>query len=804
MKKSKASQLTTSLLIMGLSFTAVPVWGQEALLEEIIVTALKRETTLQDTPIAVTVIGSEDLQASQIRDIRDLTLLVPSLGIEQFNSPTNTEISIRGIGTSPFNPGLEPSVGVFVDGVYRSRAGAAISDFPVVERIEVLRGPQSTIFGKNTPAGVISVITKLPEYERGMDVSLVLGNYNSRIFKGTVTGPMSDKSAFRFSANVNKRDGFIDNLTQDEKVNNRDRWALRGQMLFEPNDDLSIRFIADYSDLDEACCAAPPFLNKPINVFALSLLGATILPATPFEREARFDGNLSTKQELWGVSAQVDWWTGKVNMTSITAFRSSDVTSDIDADFLDIALSTINQDLDSYETFTQELRFASDNDGPYNWMFGLYYFNQDLVHDRVSTFGPFLRPFIDLASGFAVTTLEQILGAFRGVEPGTYYRAGTGLQSELFKQSDKSFALFANFDYVIDDKWDLSGGLRWATETKEIQTFVFTNDEFAALDLQNIPELAFLGIPVNAFAGLTPFQFFPSFENFSDSITEDNVSGAIRINYAVSDDWSTYLSYSTGWKAGGFSISIGSTASNNSFDAESTASLEFGAKGTLLDGRMTMNIAIFDQNVDDFQANTFNGANFDLANAGKISIKGAEIDILYRPSESFALTVAATYLDGVYDSFVGASCPNAALLPEPVPPELASCDPTNPAFTSSQDLSGKDIEGIPDLVASSTATWYIPIGKYEGFVRAEVRYSAESNLGGDQAPQKVRDAYTLVNASAGIGDPEKGWSLTLWGKNLLDEEYAQGIFDSVGQPGSLSGYPNDPLMYGLTFRYILD
>ena len=808
---SVAAKLTVKSMAMlfATSVLGAVALAQDFIIEEIIVTALKRETTLQETPIAVSVVGGQAIKESQMHDIRDLPLLVPSLTVAQFANSSAAEISIRGIGTNPFNAGLEPSVGIFVDGVYRSRAGASIGDFPVVERIEVLRGPQSTVFGKNTSGGVISFVTKKPEYDLSLDASLSLGNYNSTIFGGSVTGPLGEKAAFRLSGNVNTRDGFIDNQLNGQEVNDRDRWALRGQLLFEPNDDVSIRFIGDYSELDEACCAAPPFLHDPINLFALGLLGGNLLPATPFERQARFDGNLLTTQELWGLSAQVDWSTGWANFTSITAYRSADETNDIDADFVDIVLSTINRNFEDYTTFTQEFRLTSDNDEAFNWMLGLYYFDQDLNHDRVSTYGPTLRPFIDLASISAtapmgaVTALEQILGIFRGVAPGTYYAVGDGLLSESFAQTDESFAVFANFDVDLGDRANLSGGLRWATEDKSIVTNVSVIDPFSALDLQNIPELALLMLPVNAFAGLIPFQFFPPFTNFTDSISENNVSGTLRLSYDATDTMNLYASYSTGWKAGGFNVSIGSTSSSRSFNDESTESIEVGLKAQLADGKMTANIAVFDMTLDDFQANTFNGANFDLANAGKKSITGLEIDAVITPSDNVVITVAATYLDDQFDSFVSASCINAALLPTPVPPDLASCDPLDPAFTSTRDLSGKDDLLTPEWAAASTATWTFPMGNLEGFLRAELRYVGDYNPGGDQDPAKSVDAFTVINASAGIGNPDQGWDLTLWGKNITDEEYAQGIFNAVAQPGSLSGYPNDPSLYGLTFTLSL-
>lgn len=769
--------------------------------DEIVVTALKRETTLQETPVAVSVIGGGDLKASQIRDVMGLSLLAPSLDVSQFANSSATQFSIRGVGTSPFNPGLEPSVGVFVDGVYRSRQGSSINDFPVVERIEVLRGPQSTIYGKNTPAGVISILTKKPEHEIGADAAVTYGNYGNVIMKGTLTGPIGEKAAFRISGNTNHRDGFIRNVTTGQDVNDRDRWAVRGQLLLDPTDNLSVRIIGDYSELNEACCAAPFFLNNPVNAFVMGSLGANILPATPFERKVAFDGNLLTEQKLWGFSGEADLALGWADLTSITAYRSADEVNDIDTDFVDIPLAPINQNIEKYTTFTQELRLTSTGDGKFHWMIGGYFFDQDLTHDRISTYGPSLRQFGDGVSGGAITTLESILGVFRGVAPGSYLATGDGLQKEFFSQADQSISVFGNMDYDLTDRLTVSGGVRWTTEKKDVTSNVVINDAFSALDLQNIPELAFLSIPVNAFAGLSPFQFYPPFTNFTDSRRENNVSYMARANYELTQSLNVYAGISTGWKAGGFNLSTGSTASQRDFDPEDTRSIEIGAKGQFLDGALTANVALFHEKIDGFQASVFNGANFDLANAGGRKIKGFEVDSTFTPVDNIVLTAAATYLDARFSSFERASCVNSALLPTPVPPGLQSCDPTNAAaFTGVQDLSGKDDIGVPKWSASSTATWIIPLGVLEGFVRGEAQYSSNINLGGDQAPGKERGSFTLFNASVGISNADQGWALTVWGKNLTDEKYAQGIFDSVAQPGSLNGYPNDPRTYGVTLR----
>jgi iron complex outermembrane recepter protein len=782
----------------------------------IIVTATKRPTTLQETPVAVSVIGGEDLQKSQIRDIRDLQLLAPSLNVTQAASSSAVSFQIRGVGTSSFNAGLEPSVGVFVDGVYRSRQGAAIGDFPVIERVEILRGPQSTLYGRNTPAGVISIVTKKPEFEFGADLSATYGNYDSVLFKGSLTGPITENLAFRISGNTNNRDGFITNVTDGQDVNNRDRWALRGQLLFEPSDRVSVRVIGDYSKLNEACCAAPFFLYNTAIEGAVPFVfpGTNIVPPTPFERQVAFDGNLLTEQETYGFSGEVNVDLGYAELTSITAYRDFDETSDIDADFLELDLSGINTNFDTYSTFTQELRLTSTGDNRIDWMLGAFYFNQDLTHDRVSTFGTDTRTFFDtILAGGAISTLEGILTAFGAATPGSFFAPGNGLQQELFTQDDESIAVFGTVDFHATDALTVTGGIRWETETKEVVNDVITNGAFQALDLTNIPQLAFIPLPVGAFAGLQPFQFFPPFTSTPPvSRTDEKVSYLGRIAYDVTDNLNLYGSYTTGFKSGGFNLSIGSIASSPGFEPETTRSFEIGAKGNFFDGKMTTNIALFDQQVTDFQANAFNGVGFDLTNAGQVSIKGFEIETQIRPHENFILTAATTYLDGTFDDFVGGACPNSIFIdPLNIPAGFATCSPTiedpanpgttiaNTGFTGVRDVSGESIDFFPDFSASGTAMLIIPMGELESYVRGEIQYAGTINIFDEVTP--INQNVVLLNASVGFGNPDQGWQIIGFVKNITNEEFAQSTFNSVAQPGGINGYPNDPRTYGVTVRF---
>ena len=271
---------------------------------EIIITATKREQTLQSTPVAVSVTTAETIERAQIRDITDLQSLVPSLRVSQSQSQFATTYSIRGFGTSGNNLGLEPSVAVFVDGVYRSRSIAQISDLPDIQRVEVLRGPQSTLFGKNASAGVISIISKKPQFDLGGSVEASYGNYNAIVGKAFITGPLSETIAASFSAGINKRDGYVTNAFNGDDLNNRNRWFTRGQLLFEPNDQLKIRLIADYDQLDEKCCAVFNLRRSAASGAVLAVGGQLNDPATPFVDVVYSDVVPTSKVRNYGFSGQ--------------------------------------------------------------------------------------------------------------------------------------------------------------------------------------------------------------------------------------------------------------------------------------------------------------------------------------------------------------------------------------------------------------------------------------------------------------------------------------------------------------------
>ena len=457
---------------------------------EIVVTATKREQTLQDVPVAVSVTTGETIERAQIRDIRDLSSVVPSLRVNQLQSSANTNFYIRGFGNGANNAGIEPSVGLFVDGVYRSRSASMIGDLPDVQRVEVLRGPQSTLFGKNASAGVISMSTRKPRFEFGGNVEATYGNFNAFILKGVVTGPLSDTIAASISGGYNRRDGYVKDGATGSDINERNRWFVRGQLLFEPSNDLSVRIIGDYGKIDEICCSVMNLRRSAASSVILGLGGKLSDPANPFADITYNNVDSTNKIENWGLSGQIDYSMGFLKLTSITAFRRTGAITNQDSDFSSADLLGRNwQDL-KVDTFTQELRLNTDWDGPVNVMLGGFYFNEKVDQKNEFFWGAQARPYanalIQGASGGAlnVALLEGTFGALEG-QPTKYqnrfFANGTGL-NESYKLKDEAYSIFGQVDFEITDGLTLTGGANYTHDSKVFSTGTVSNDAFSGID----------------------------------------------------------------------------------------------------------------------------------------------------------------------------------------------------------------------------------------------------------------------------------------------------------------------------------
>jgi len=802
--------LTFAVLSLSI-FQAGSVSAQAV--EEVIVTATKTERTLQEVPVAVSVVNADTIEKANVIDLLDLKAVVPSLDARQYQSTTNATFFIRGFGNGSNNPGVEPSVAVFVDGVYRSKIQGQISDLPMLDRIEVLRGPQSTLFGKNASAGVINIVTKKPSFESFGKATFEIGDYNSKVAKIYYTGPINDTVAYSFSANVNQRDGQSDNPVTGNKLNDRDRFGYRAELLFAPAEDFSARLTLDYDEFDEICCVVGSTAYGAANQ-VIAMMGGRVIPNDPFTQTAFFDFDPTSKGENGGISLHIEKNFANTTLESITSYRTSDnyEVQDVDFDAADvIAPSPISKELSGV---TQEIRWYSEDNEKVNWLLGGFYYQEDMDFNESIYFGTLWRPYID---AFLPGALAGVAQAF-GLPNSLLFGAGQG-NTETATQDNSTVSLFAQVDIQLSDKLNAILGVSYMEDEKEvsynqINTAVFSNLDFVGAGTLGLINAGFppaqaavlaLDPAYNPLIPLRALQFIPKFVDFPNAAQDgkskdDNVDYTAKLSYALNDAVNIYGGISTGFKATAWNISrnslpdaeekaalvaAGTPAGPNTgvgtrfANPEEAEVVELGAKIYLPNGYL--NLAYFDQKIKGFQSNTFIGTGFVLANAGSQSADGFEFDLMISPVDNIDLAISGLVMDPIYDSF--------------------------PA-SAAGDLSGTVPSNIPEETFSTTATWNWSRGQYDGYVRLSHLYSSEVILSENPTWQALLDSkgngrrkQDTLNFSAGI---ERGnFSLTLWGKNINDDEFLTTIFPAVADPTSTSffGYPNAFKTYGLTLNY---
>lgn len=830
-------KITRNQSLLGL-FSLVflsPALAQETdSIEEVVVLATKREQTLQEVPLAVSVVNSKTIVQAQINDMVDLQGLVPSLRVTQLQTTGNTTFVIRGFGNGANNPGIEPSVGVFIDGVYRSRSAAALADLPNLERIEVLRGPQNTLFPKNASAGVINVVTAAPDMDEfSGNASITYGNYNLLILKGDVTGPISDKVGFSLSVSSNDRDGYFKNLENGSKINERDRWGVRGQLLVLPNDDITLRLIADYDKINERCCGVANLLNGPTGG-AILAVGGQFVPNDAFAYENYYDFDPTNEIVNTGVSLEADFnFANDLLFTSITAYRELTRDDNVDVDFTSAQLVGFNNGDMEIDTFTQEFRLTQTV-GNVDWMLGAFYFDESVEYNNVVYYDDDMNPYTNVLSGGAVNQLQALGQALGLLPPGVgFFQPGQGAW-DYTGQDDKTYSFFGQADWNVTDKWTLTGGLNYTKVKKDAYVNQTNTDVFSSVSMIEVgfagtfyeltglpptPEAIAANPAAAAAAGVvsvTPcspetypacnealalqeLQFLPPFVDFPNSVepgtsNDDKVTWTAVAAYQWTDNINVYARAGTGFKATSWNLSRDSRPFAYDIPAlleaglgvpnlrpgtryagpENSIAYEIGFKGNW--NRTQLNVAIFDQAIKGFQSNIFTGTGFVLANAGKQSTTGIEVEAMWLATDDLTLTFASTWMDPKYDSF-----------------ELGE-GPYGPV-----DLSGTTPAGIHKLTIDTSATYNFQVGSAEAFIRGEYLYGDKIQVV-ENVPAEVASAkISTFNASLGLAW-NNGLELIFWGRNIFNDEYLLSAFPSVAQPGSYSGYPNQPATYGVTLR----
>ena len=521
--------ITRGALAVIATSVAMPVLAQEqevAIFEEIVVMATKREQTLQEVPVAVSVVSADVMNDAQVLDIKDLQFLVPSLRVSQLQSSANATFLIRGFGNGANNAGVEPSVGVFVDGVYRSRSAASLADFPNLERIEVIKGPQSTLFGKNASAGVINVVTAKPDLDGYTgSASLTYGDYDQVVVKGDISGPLSDTFGWSLSGNYNQRDGYFTNLETGTDFNELNRYGFRGQLLWAPSDNFEARFIADYDKIDENCCGVA---NLAEGVSAIGIrspgVGGDYIAEQPFSYTGIFNFDAINEIENSGVSLQLDWdLSDAVTLTSITALRNLERFDNSDGDFTTAALlneTAANLTDTTLDTFTQEFRLSGSTDRM-DWLVGAFWFDEDVEQNSGVLFDSGARPYVDTMTKLLVaetpqdlidalnpavpspiTQLEGLIAStylpgslipplapgvvdeFGPIVPGTFLASGQGtIETGLL--DNQALSLFAQADFALTDRATVTLGINYTEDDKDVSLSTVNNNVFSYVDLEN-------------------------------------------------------------------------------------------------------------------------------------------------------------------------------------------------------------------------------------------------------------------------------------------------------------------------------
>jgi len=807
--------------------------------DEVIVTATRRAESIQDVPIAVTAILPEDLEKQGVVNVQNLASVSPSFASSNAQQASGSVVlRIRGVGTTSNNIGFESAVGIFVDGAYQSRPGIALGEFVDVERVEVLRGPQGTLFGRNTSAGALNITNVRPDlFEAGGFVNATYGNYDHKSVQGAVNIPLVEgKVAARLTGAFRNRDGYVDiqdaSGTKIGESNATDQIYLRGQIGFEGEENWKGRIVVDHASSENVCCSAIEILRSPVEaggVFGLVGLGARGGMSAPNVGTSAtdFDGVDAALEDLTASSVSVP--DPSSNQTGIVAELEYAVNDNIDAIYIgsyrdyeaeetyDSAFSGLDLfnvlpgSILDITTETHELRFQGDAmDDRLSWLVGGYYSKEDIAQNTIFGLGTDYSSFAD-ALLFAGTGGAFPNAAILGIGGALPLVSGGGnpalaRTTNRYTQDSTSWSLFTHNVFDVTDQLSLTVGLRYSDESKDgsfsqpsasydscvnqLGNFDFATGSFPPAPAALTGNLVVLGcFPFLAPADLPLSAALPLPRSFDDTFEDDELIYTGKIGYEFTPDISTYASFTHGYKSGGFNLD--STAAiggaEPSFASEEVDAFEVGMKSKLFDNMMTLNIAAFYQEFTNFQVLEFTGAQFTTFNVPLAETQGIEIETLLRPTDGLTINGGLTLLDASY------------------PDDCAGTD-TRINVTA---LCGNTLTNAPKTVGIIGATYDGSLGgDYTFFLNGSLRYESDRRTStqavvlstGAPNPFDIQEANTKINLRAGIGNDLHGWGLEAWATNLTNEITRGVTFNTTLRSGSRSVFVQDPRFYGVTAR----
>jgi iron complex outermembrane receptor protein len=745
---------------------AAPVTDE---LDTIVITARRRTENVQDVPIAVSVIGRDDLARQGTYTIQQVSQQAPTLQYTSSN-PRNTAVTIRGLGVSfgLANDGLEQGVGFYVDQVYNSRPAAAAFDLIDIERVEVLRGPQGTLFGKNTTAGALNITTRLPTFAPEGLFEGSVGTHGFLQTKASISGPLSDTLAGRLTVGKSVRDGYVFSTATGRNVNDQDNLGLRGQLLWKPTDNFSLRASGDYAVSDADCCTQVYFgVGQSLRAanrqypFLAAALNYSPPSTNPYDRIADVNAKLQAYSEIGGFSLIGDYDFGPATLTSISAWRWWNWKPANDRDYtrLDILRQSANSV--QQDQWSQELRVASNGSHLIDYTAGLYGFYQTLHGQNVTEWGN-----------------DAALWLIGSTVPSNLLSGFTSRSAAV--STIRSYAAFSQANWNISDTWQLTPGLRYTRETK-------TADYSATVSGGLSPVTA---AQRNSQLSIARPQAYVV--DFTDS----KLTGDVSLSWKPRQGWLVYGSYAHGFKSGGINLAglPLNTANNPALDRavvspEKSVNYELGLKTELLDRRVAANVALFRADVHDFQANVVDSGpgalRGYLANIDKVRSQGVEFDLTLTPVDGFSGYVRGAYTDATYVSFPNAPCP--------LERQVSS--------TSVCNLSGVQLPGSSKW-AGSVGGEYRRGTLHDGdaYVGLDATYRSRYFADASASKYLVISDYTVVNLRVGFAS-HAGWEVFGLVRNLFDKDYMQLLTPQSGNSGLVSGLPGDPRSYQVTVRY---
>lgn len=757
--------------------------ADRTILDHVIVTARRRSEDLQTIPAAISAIHGDLLDSSYTANTQQLSQLVPSLYYNSAN-PRNTAYTIRGLGSntlsiSAANDGIEPGVGFYVDQVYHGRPATAAFDFTDIEQVEVLRGPQGTLFGKNTTAGAIQITSRAPSFEPEANGELSAGEYSYVQAKGSVSGPLfRDVIAGRLSAQLTQRDGLLHNVRTGEKLNELDNYAVRGQLLFVPSENLQLRLIGDVNDLDSACCTQSflrvgQSLRSPARQFPGLAAGLGYEPASRdvYDRLSDIDTDLRINTQDGGVSLIADWDVGAATLTSVTAWRYWDWDVANDRDYTGIPIQMIQRIPSRQDQYSQELRVASKGYAKLRYVGGLYYFSQEISGRPTSIYGAQAAYWLLNQTNFAVPIPRNLLD-------------GYGQQGDS-RFEMKSYAAFGEVNYDLTERLTATLGLRYTYEDKEGS---YATQVFGGLDLTGLPPATAAEL---ARAKLSIFR--P--QSYSAADDGGSLSGRANVAYSLTDNLMTYVSYAYGYKSGGLNMSglpldalNQPTLATAVIEDEKNTTYELGLKYTMFDQRATLNLAGYRTVVEDYQANVVSNLETAAirsypANIPEVRVRGVEADFAAMLFKGLTLRASVAYADGENTDYRLGPCPLEV----------------QTAATVACDLTGVPLAGLSDWAGTLGFDYALPLGTGEFLIHADS--SSRSGYFSDTSASRYTwiESYNVTNASVGYRFAN-GLEVDVFARNLFDSDYITALTIQTGNSGLILGQPSDPRMAGVTVR----